>query len=85
MKDFLEDKGVQDIYGSKDTAREAFRSGLVNDGDVWLDMIVSRSLTSHTYDEAAASRISARILESYFGEFKRFRTAMERFKETAPS
>ena len=59
--------GTRDIYGSKDTTREAFRNGLVNDGDVWMDMIVSRNLTSHTYDEATASRISARILESYFG------------------
>ena len=85
LKDFLESRGTRDLYGSKDTTREAFRNGLVNDGDVWMDMIVSRNLTSHTYDEATASRISARILENYFGEFKRFRAAMERFKETAPS
>ena len=33
-------------------------------------MIASRNLTSHTYDEGTASRISARILGSYCGEFK---------------
>jgi hypothetical protein len=50
-----------------------------------MDMIVSRNLTSRTYDKATASKISARTLKSYFDEFKRFRAAMERFKETAPS
>ena len=58
---------------------------LVNDGDTWMDMIASRNLTSHTYDEGTASRISARILGSYCGEFKSLRAAMERLKETPPS
>lgn len=85
LKDFLESRGARDLYGSKDTTREAFRSGLVNDGDTWMDMIASRNLTSHTYDEGTASRISARILGSYCGEFKSLRAAMERLKETPPS
>ena len=78
-------KTLKDLYGSKDTTREAFRNGLVNDGDVWMDMIVSRNLTSHTYNEATVSRISARVLGSYFDEFNHFRATMERFKETTPS
>jgi nucleotidyltransferase substrate binding protein (TIGR01987 family) len=81
LKDFLESRGVQDLYGSKDTTREAFKNSLVHDGEIWMDMIVSRNLTSRTYDEATASRISARILKSYFDEFKRFRAIMERFRE----
>lgn len=85
LKDFLESRGARDLYGSKDTTREAFRSGLVNNGDTWMDMIASRNLTSHTYDEATASRISARILGSYIEEFKSLRAAMERLKETPPS
>lgn len=46
-KDFLLSRGVSNLYGSKDTAREAFKLGLIESGDVWMDMIKSRNLTSH--------------------------------------
>jgi len=33
MKDFLESKGNTEIYGSKDATRQAFKYGLIIDGD----------------------------------------------------
>jgi len=39
LKDFLESRGARDLYGSKDTTREAFKTGLVENGEVWMDMI----------------------------------------------
>ncbi len=48
LSDFLKQKGNAEIYGSKDAAREAFKLGLVEKGEVWMDMIKSRNLTSHT-------------------------------------
>jgi nucleotidyltransferase substrate binding protein (TIGR01987 family) len=29
LKDFLENRGAQDLYGSKDATREAFKAGLI--------------------------------------------------------
>ena len=69
LKDFLESRGVRDLYGSKDTTREAFRTGLIENGDAWMDMIVSRNLTSHTYNEDAAAHIVAAITGSYAAEY----------------
>ena len=43
LKDFLELRGVKNIYGSKDTTREAFSLGLINDGEIWMDMVKSRN------------------------------------------
>ena len=39
LKDFLESRGVQNLYGSKDTSRAAFKAGLIGNGERWMDMI----------------------------------------------
>jgi nucleotidyltransferase substrate binding protein (TIGR01987 family) len=80
LKDFLESRGVRGLYGSKDTTRESFRTGLIENGEVWMDMINSRNLTSHTYDEATAAKIVSAILHAYFTEFAAFQTRLEKMK-----
>lgn len=65
QKSFLESRGVSDIFGSKDTAREAFKLGLIEDGQVWMDMIKSRNLSTHTYNEATSQDIAYKIRHSY--------------------
>lgn len=70
LKDFIESRGNVEIYGSKDASREAFRLGLIENGDAWMSMIKSRNLTSHTYDEATTDQIVGLIIGSYFKEFK---------------
>src|SRR5438552_3941022 len=47
LKDFLESRGAVNLYGSKDTTRESFAKGLIEDGDAWMEMIQSRNRTSH--------------------------------------
>jgi nucleotidyltransferase substrate binding protein (TIGR01987 family) len=81
LKDFLEERGAQKIYGSKDAAREAFKAGLLENGDVWMKMIDSRNLTSHTYDETTASNIVSAVIESYFAEFQNLKNTLEKLKE----
>jgi nucleotidyltransferase substrate binding protein (TIGR01987 family) len=70
LKDFLVHRGVLNLYGSEDTTRAAFQAGLIDNGEVWMDMISSRNLTSHTYNEAVAKQIIVAIRESYFSEFE---------------
>ncbi|MCO6453335.1 MAG: nucleotidyltransferase substrate binding protein [Caldilineales bacterium] len=77
LKDFLESRGVQNLYGSKDTTREAFKTELIENGDVWMEMIQSRNLTSHTYDETTAAQIASAIRNSYFAEFEALRIKLE--------
>lgn len=81
LKDFLEERGVQNLYGSKDATRAAFRAGLIENGETWMDMIKSRNLTSHTYDESTAEKIVSNIIETYFAEFEALRTKMEIMKQ----
>jgi len=85
LKDFLEERGAHNLYGSKDTTREAFKRGLIDNGEAWMDMIRSRNLTSHTYNEGTAAQIASAILETYFPEFAAFQDQLARIKreETA--
>jgi len=69
IKDFLESRGDKEIYGSKDATREAFRLGLIENGEIWMNMIVSRNLTSHTYNEETAKEIVDNIQKKYHAEF----------------
>jgi nucleotidyltransferase substrate binding protein (TIGR01987 family) len=81
LKDFLEERGVQKLYGSRDAAREAFKAGLLENGDVWMKMIDSRNLTSHTYDESTANKIVSAVIESYFAEFQSLKNTLEHLQE----
>jgi nucleotidyltransferase substrate binding protein (TIGR01987 family) len=81
LRDFLEERGVQNMFGSKDATREAFKTGLIKNGEIWMKMIESRNLTSHTYNEATAAEISASIIKSYSVEFTDFLIRMQKLKE----
>ena len=69
LKDYLEMEGIQGLVGSTSTAREAFKRGLVRDGEVWMDMIEKRNLSSHTYNPAVANILALSIAERYYPAF----------------
>lgn len=81
IKDFLEEQGVANIYGSKNATREAFKLGLLgdseHDGEVWMDMIEARNLTSHTYNKATTKRIVDAIIADYYKAFVALRLKLE--------
>lgn len=70
LKDFYETQGETNIQGSRDAFRLAFKRGLIANGEVWMDMIKSRALTVHTYDEKITKKITTAIRKDYFAEFQ---------------
>ena len=76
LKDFLESKGVSNLYGSRDTTREAFAAGLLAEGDVWMQMIQSRNQTTHTYNEETMEQIAAAITGTYAKEFSKLQARL---------
>lgn len=80
MKDFLESRGVRNLFGSKDTSRSAFKQGLIDNGEVWMEMIKSRNLTTHTYNQDVASEIARAIRENYAFELQRLCERLEKIK-----
>ena len=81
MKDFLTEKGDKEIYGSKDATRRAFKYNLIENGEVWMNMINSRNKTSHTYDEATAKEIVAEIIDDYYTEFEKLLNKLNELSE----
>lgn len=77
MKDYAEYQGNPDVGGSRDATREAFQLKLITNGQVWMDMIISRNKTSHTYNEAVAGEIYRKILKDYYPAFLAFYQKME--------
>lgn len=80
MKDYAEYQGNNDISGSRDATREAFKMGLIADAEGWMDMIKSRNETSHTYNEATANAIILKIINQYHPIFLEFGRKMGTLK-----
>jgi nucleotidyltransferase substrate binding protein (TIGR01987 family) len=77
LKDFLEYEGVQGVIGSRGAAREAFKRGLIENGQAWMDMIESRNLTSHTYNQDTAEALAKDILQTYHPCFLALQNGMQ--------
>jgi nucleotidyltransferase substrate binding protein (TIGR01987 family) len=74
IKDFLTYRGqAGEMYGSRDAIRRGFATGLISDGEGWMDMLQSRNRTSHTYNEETAEEISYAVLTRYYPLFNELR------------
>jgi nucleotidyltransferase substrate binding protein (TIGR01987 family) len=77
MKDYLDEQGITGIIGSKNAVRHAFNKGLIEDGQVWMDMIESRNISSHSYDEEIAEKLQQKIVEVFYDQLTTFAEKME--------
>lgn len=76
IKDYFADQGNSDITGSRDATREAYRMGLIQDGEGWMGMIKSRNESSHTYNEETARQIAKEVKERYVVLFQELNAVM---------
>ena len=67
----LEYNNVQ-TRGPRLVIKEAFKLGLIKEGESWIDMLEDRNKTSHIYDEKQALKIYKKIKESHFNLLKAF-------------
>ena len=72
MKDYFIYQGNTDITGSRDAVRESFAKGLIVDGESWMEMILSRNKSSHTYNLQVANDIVDKIIKQYYELFNQF-------------
>ncbi len=72
MKDCLENQGIVGKIGSpREILKEAFTAGLIDDGEAWMDMMLSRNELSHLYDEETSREIYEDIKEKYIMEINK--------------
>ena len=72
IKDYLEESGVvvQPVT-PRNVIKEAFTARLLDDADVWIDMMLHRNLLSHTYDIQVFEAVLQAVAERYFPAFDR--------------
>ena len=69
LKDFLLDRGNMNIFGARDAIQEAFKLGLIAQGEEWMNMLKDRNRTSHTYNQQTSKDIANAIRSVYFALF----------------
>ncbi|KAE9536112.1 nucleotidyltransferase substrate binding protein [Ursidibacter arcticus] len=82
QKDILKAQGEVDIFGSKTASRMAFNRGLITQGEIWLDMIETRNVTVHTYDETILNTHFKKITQEYLPLFLQFVQRVEKLCQT---
>lgn len=74
MKLYLEDQGILDeALAPRSTIRCAYKHKLIEDGDVWIEMMLDRNRTSHMYDEETAVSIVKLVKDKYVKEFNKLK------------
>jgi nucleotidyltransferase substrate binding protein (TIGR01987 family) len=81
LRDLLLSKGNEQLLGSRDTLKESFRLGLIEDGESWMLMIQDRNLTSHTYNRSTADAIAAHIGQNYLACYRQLRARLEMLQQ----
>jgi len=64
MKDYLVYNGVE-VSLPRDVIKQAFHHQVIQDGQVWIDMLEDRNLMAHVYQEKAAITAGKSIRERY--------------------
>lgn len=64
LKDLLSHGGI-DALLPRDVLRQAFATGLVDNGQLWIDMLEQRNLMAHTYDVARARQALTMIRDTF--------------------
>lgn len=76
IKDFAAYQGQEQIMGSRDATRYAFKLELINDGEAWMEMIISRNKAVHAYDEKMANKIVLDVVGRFYPLLVEFKGTM---------
>jgi len=69
VKAFFEYKGMIDCNSPRDCMKLAFKSNLINNENIWIEMLEKRNITTHTYNFETALNVYE-SLPGYLSEMK---------------
>ena len=62
IKSYLEYMGVAETTGSpRETIQNGFKQGIIENGEEWINMMLSRNSLSHIYDEKTSREMYNKI------------------------
>ena len=71
LKDYLLTKEI-DVKFPKDVIKEAFSFDVIENGQMWIDMLKDRNVSSHEYNMDKIDEVLERISTIYFDELIKF-------------
>lgn len=82
MKDCLEYMGIVNKTGSpRENIQLAFKQGLIDDGEMWINIMLDRNSLAHLYDEDTSREIYDNIKNKYMIELKKLERKLEEIKK----
>lgn len=83
IKDYLEYYGDTNLYSPKKIVREAFSKKIIPNGQVLIDAIEARNLTSHVYDHATANELADKIIHRFLPAFDELAERFNQYQQDA--
>jgi len=80
LKDFLESKG-ENVKFTRDVIKTSFQLEIIDDGEVWLEMLKKRNIMAHTYIEKAFKESIKQIVNTYYFEIEKLVLFFEKENE----
>ncbi len=66
LQDLLLSRGYLDAKGPRPVIEQAFKDGIIGDGEKWIKMLLGRNLITHTYNESTAEELKNLIRDMFF-------------------
>lgn len=71
VKDYLEYLGITNKVGSpREIIQTGYKQGIIEDGESWIKMMLSKNSLSHIYDEKTSREIYEYIVNEYIDLFE---------------
>ena len=83
LKDYLAYNGI-DARLPREVIKQAFATGLLVDGELWIAMLEERNLMAHTYDDARAKVAVEQIQDRYLNGLSQLQELLAAKLEQSP-
>lgn len=81
LKEYMIDQGIKDeLQFPKQVLKTAYENHIINNENVWNEMLNARNSTSHIYDDKVAEHIGKSICNNYATEFKELKKYFNDYK-----
>jgi nucleotidyltransferase substrate binding protein (TIGR01987 family) len=77
LKDLLHYNGI-DANLPREAIKQAFAYELIDEGQIWIDMLEQRNLMAHTYDQSRAEKAIALVVDRFWPALRRLREQLEK-------
>ncbi len=78
IKDYLEYMGITNKVGSpRENIQLAYKQGIIEDGEIWIEIMLARNELSYLYDEQTFRKIYDNIKNRYIKELKKLEEKFE--------